>query len=74
MYGKCAIAEGLTNNIGMGSSEFHVFRPKNDFVINKFAFIFLNRAAVRREAEKNMTGSSGHRRVPASFYESFLIP
>ena len=48
--GKCAIAEGLTNNIGMGSSEFHVFRPKNDFVINKFAFIFFNRAAVRREA------------------------
>lgn len=25
--GKGAIAEGLTNNIGMGSTEFHVLRP-----------------------------------------------
>jgi len=34
----------------------------------------LNRKSVRKEAEKNMTGSSGHRRVPASFYENYHIP
>ena len=34
----------------------------------------MNRDSVRKEAERNMTGSSGHRRVPASFYENFKIP
>ena len=71
--GKCAIAVGLTNGIGMGSSEFHVIRT-NEKIINKYLFAILNRNEVRIEAEKNMTGSSGHRRVPASFYEKILIP
>jgi type I restriction-modification system DNA methylase subunit len=72
--GKCAIAEGLTNEIGFGSTEFHVFRAFEDKTSNHFLFTFLNREDVRKEAEKNMTGSSGHRRVPDSFYMSMQIP
>ena len=71
--GKCALAKGLSNGIGMGSSEFHVIRT-NETMNNKFLFSILNRAVVRKEAEKNMTGSSGHRRVPASYYENFKVP
>ena len=71
--GKCAIAEGLTNGLAMGSSEFHVFRTKED-MNNKFLFALLNRESVRKEGEKNFTGSSGHRRVPPSFYENYKIP
>jgi type I restriction-modification system DNA methylase subunit/restriction endonuclease S subunit len=71
--GKCAIATGLTNGLALGSTEFHVFRPKQE-IIGKYLFSFLNRATLRKEAEQNMTGSSGHRRVPASFYESYKIP
>ena len=71
--GKCALAKGLSNGIGMGSSEFHVIRT-NETMNNKFLLSILNRAVVRKEAEKNMTGSSGHRRVPASYYENFKVP
>lgn len=71
--GKCAIAEDLTNGIAMGSSEFHVIRT-NEGVSNEFVFALLNREVVRKEAEQNMTGSSGHRRVPATFYENIKIP
>lgn len=71
--GKCAIAKDLSNGIGMGSSEFHVIRT-NETMNNKFLFTILNREIVRKEAEKNMTGSSGHRRVPASYYENFKVP
>ena len=71
--GKCALAVGLTNHIGMGSSEFHVIRV-SDEVMSKFVFLLLNRQLVRKEAEQNMTGSSGHRRVPAKFYENYKIP
>ncbi|AJI57020.1 eco57I restriction-modification methylase family protein [Francisella philomiragia] len=73
--GKCAIATGLTNNIGFGSSEFHIFRVKNSEILsNKYLFNLLNRDVVRKEAEKNMTGSSGHKRVPADFYRKLDIP
>lgn len=72
--GKCAIADGLTNKIGMGSSEFHVFRVDSTKVINRFVFGYLNRKSIRTEASKSMTGASGHRRVPISFYKNLLIP
>lgn len=71
--GKCALATGLTNGLAMGSSEFHVFRAKDE-VLNKYLFALLNRDNMRKEAEMNFTGSSGHRRVPASFYENYKIP
>ena len=71
--GKCALATGLTNRIAMGSSEFHVIRAKEE-VLNSYLFALLNRATVRKEAERNFTGSSGHRRVPALFYENYKIP
>ncbi|MCD8108191.1 MAG: N-6 DNA methylase [Oscillospiraceae bacterium] len=71
--GKCAIATGLTNGIAFGSSEFHVLRCKEN-VLNKYVFGFINRESVRQDAAKVMTGSSGHRRVPVSFYEKLSIP
>ena len=70
--GKCAIARNLTNKIAMGSSEFHVFRIKPEYS-TEFVFDYLNRAEIRNEAQKNMTGASGHRRVPISFAEQQKI-
>ena len=72
--GKCAIAQGLTNSIGFGSSEFHTFRCNNDVLLTKYLFALLNQNIVRVAAEGSMTGASGHRRVPASFYEEMMIP
>ena len=72
--GKCALAKNLSNGIGMGSSEFHVFRMNKHVITPEFAFAFLNRAELRVIAENNMTGSSGHRRVPESFYADIQIP
>lgn len=71
--GKCALATGLTNGIGMGSSEFHVFRC-GDEILPKYLFGYLNRQVVRQAAEKMMTGKSGHRRVPIGFYQQLSIP
>lgn len=72
--GKCAIARHLTNGIAMGSSEFHVIRTDQNKVINEYLFHLLNRKIVRDFAEQNMTGASGHRRVPIKWYEELEIP
>ncbi|HEY8688923.1 MAG TPA: N-6 DNA methylase [Chitinophagaceae bacterium] len=71
--GKCALAKSLTNAIALGSSEFHVFRV-SDKILPEYLFYHLNRQKIRDEAEKKMTGASGHRRVPISFYENLKIP
>lgn len=71
--GKCAIATGLSNGIGFGSSEFHVFRCQKE-LLNSYLFALLNTNEVRWFAKKNMKGSSGHRRVLEEFYASLEIP
>lgn len=71
--GKCALATGLTNGIAFGSTEFHVFRVTNA-INSHFLFALLNRKMIRKTAEQHFTGSSGHRRVPAAFYENLQIP
>ncbi|MCL1948029.1 MAG: restriction endonuclease subunit S, partial [Chitinivibrionia bacterium] len=72
--GKCALAANLTNGLALGSSEFHVIRANNDNINTTYLFTLLNRKQIRIEAEKNMTGASGHRRVPIAFYENLEIP
>lgn len=72
--GKCALARNLKNGIGFGSTEFHVFRANSDELLPGYLFSFLNRGEIRSLAEKAMTGSSGHRRVPESFYADLRIP
>ena len=71
--GKCALAENLTNQIGFGSTEFHVIRAANKEMA-KYVLEFLNRDYIRKVAASNMTGASGHRRVPQYFYEQMPIP
>ncbi|MEI6205298.1 MAG: restriction endonuclease subunit S [Desulfuromonadales bacterium] len=71
--GKCGYVEGLTNNVGFGSTEFFVLRPSKA-ISGKFLYYLINRDIFRKEAEKHMTGSSGHRRVPKTFLENYQIP
>ena len=70
--GKSAIATGLRNNIGYGSTEFHVLRATK-CVINKFVFYLLRCEEFRKKAKKRMSGSVGQQRVPREYMESYCI-
>lgn len=71
--GKCGLATGLTNGLGLGSTEFHVIRGKTKEQA-KFILEYLNREYIRNIATSNETGASGHRRVPEFFYAQMPIP
>lgn len=71
--GKCAIVRDLTNRFGFGSSEFHIIHLM-DKVLPEFVFSILNNNEIREIAETHMTGASGHRRVPDTFYSNIRIP
>ena len=71
--GKGAIAQDLSNGIGMGSTEFHVLRPVQG-KSNPYWLLALTRMPIFRErASKNMSGTGGQKRVPTTFLEKFKI-
>ena len=71
--GKGAVAEGLTNGIGMGSTEFHILRPIKG-ISNPYWLLALTRMPIFRErAAKNMSGTGGQRRVGSAFLEKFMV-
>ena len=71
--GKGAIAENLTNNIGMGSTEVHVLRPIPNVSIDYWVLALTRLPVFREKAAKNMTGTGGQKRVPSSFLSEFKV-
>ena len=71
--GKGALATGLENGLGFGSTEFHVLRPDTAIVLGEWLFYLTSWSAFRKDAEKHMTGSAGQKRVPKSFLVKYEI-
>ena len=73
--GKIALATGLKNGRAYGSTEFFVFRPYGG-LLPRFLLHFLLQSSLRESAERQMTGASGQKRVPAKFLADymFLLP
>ena len=71
--GKIAIAKGLTNGNGCGSTEFHVLRP-HEGLSRDFLNYFLLQNEFRREAQRNMAGTAGQLRVPAAWLSEATLP
>ena len=71
--GKGAVATGLCNGIGFGSTEFHVLRPISEKSNPYWIYTLSTFKQFRIDAANNMTGSAGQRRVPASFLENYRL-
>ena len=70
--GKGAIARGLINGIGLGSTEFHVLRPKAASDLY-FCYYLTMSKRFRKLAEKQMTGSAGQKRVQIEFFDFYKL-
>ena len=70
--GKGALAHGLANDIGFGSTEFHVLRAKEK-VLPPFLHLITTTHRFRATGEFTMSGSAGQKRVPAEFLRSYPI-
>ena len=71
--GKGCVVKGMSNNIGMGSTEFHVIRPKANLTNAYWLYTLTMLSGFRILAKANMTGAGGQRRVPISFIENFSV-
>lgn len=72
--GKTAIMTGLRNNIGFGSTEFHVLRPYQESIREKFLFYWIIRKDFRMLAQNYFTGTAGQQRVQSDFFSIAKIP
>lgn len=71
--GKIAIVPLLRNGLGFGSTEFHVLRPSNG-MSGRYLYYYISSQTFRNEAEHNMTGAVGQRRVPTNFLIEHRLP
>ena len=71
--GKHAIAQGLLDGIGFGTTEFHVLRPSNQ-IIAEWVHFFLRQPSVLLEATEHFTGSVGQQRLPQEYLFNRKIP
>jgi type I restriction enzyme S subunit len=73
--GKSAIASNLLNNVGFGSTEFHVVRAKNRTKLkSEYIHLLLRIPEIRQAATRYFVGSAGQQRVPKEFLEKLHIP
>tara|TARA_R110000868_G_scaffold10357_1_gene51027 strand:- start:11270 stop:12952 length:1683 start_codon:yes stop_codon:yes gene_type:complete len=71
--GKIAVASGLTNGLACGSTEFYVMRPDGG-ILPDYIWRFVRQVEFRKDAEAQMSGAVGQRRVPKTYLEQHLIP
>lgn len=72
--GKTAKVDILdTNEIGFGSTEYIVFRAKENFTTPDFLYYLIISSGVREPAIKSMVGSSGRQRVQIDVVKNIEI-
>jgi len=71
--GKGAIAKGLINGLGFGSTEFHVLRPIEGISRPAWIYHLTHSDKFRKIAKSFMTGSAGQKRVPKHFFNRFKV-
>jgi type I restriction enzyme, S subunit len=71
--GKMAVVPTLPRGVGFGTTEFHVLRP-TDAVDAKLVYYFVSSSSIRHEAQHQMTGAVGQKRVPKRYLETKPFP
>ena len=71
--GKGALVKNLYGGKGVGSTEFHVLRPKDEIVHRQWLYFYTVSPTFRKACQKNMTGSGGQKRVPKQYLRHYEI-
>src|SRR5690554_790013 len=71
--GKIAQAKDLGNKPGFGSTEYFVFRGKDDVTNTDFVYYLSKSQWFKGNAENSMVGSSGRQRADAGFVRNLKI-
>lgn len=71
--GKAAVARGLKNGLGFGSSEFFVLRSFGS-VLPEYLFHYVRQQSFRDHGAARMNGAVGQARVPVDYLRETVLP
>jgi type I restriction enzyme S subunit len=71
--GKHAIARGLKDGVGFGTTEFHIPRPASS-VIAEWIHFFVRQPEFLAKATEHFTGAVGQQRLPSDYLRNHPIP
>jgi type I restriction enzyme S subunit len=71
--GKIAIAHDLTNEIGFGTTEFHVARPLPGITNAIWILNLLLLDSLKHNANMCMSGSAGQKRIQTPYFEKLIV-
>jgi type I restriction enzyme S subunit len=71
--GKICQVKGLKSGYGLGSTEFHIFRGKDNVSDTNFVYYLSRWDDVRSHAEINLDGTSGRQRVPKEAFNDLML-
>ncbi len=71
--GKSAIAEGLKNGVGFGTTELHIVRPGSN-TDRRFLYYVSIADDFRKLGESEMYGAGGQKRIDESFIKDWMPP
>ena len=71
--GKGALAEGLINSVGFGTTELYVVRPGSN-VDRRFLFYVSIADDFRKLGKSEMYGAGGQKRIEESFIKDWMLP
>ena len=70
--GKGAHVRSLPTRCGLGSTEFHVLRPRST-TSDRYLYHLTRTSQFRLQGEGLMSGSAGQRRVPTEFFSRYAV-
>lgn len=71
---KSAVIRGLTNGVGAGTTELHVFRSIGGEVLPDFVLLNIKCLTFLEIGVSKMTGSAGQKRVPRDYFAKTPFP
>jgi type I restriction enzyme M protein len=71
--GKSGIARNLKNNIGFGSSEYFVYRAKEE-ILSEWIYYFVSSLNFIESGKNHMTGTGGLQRLTKDYATKYKIP
>jgi type I restriction enzyme S subunit len=72
--GKCLRPNQIVNDVGFGSTEFHVLRVNESILDSSYLFYMVWSDLFRFLGECSMSGAAGQKRISTDFIKKFEIP
>ena len=71
---KSAVVEGLTNDIGAGTTELYVLRSYGKYINGKYLLYFVKNQQFILDGIATMKGTAGQQRISRNFVVNYLLP